>query len=172
MMYLKSERYTRKLLRDSYDHTEYRKMTPAQFAESANSLVDNLLFLVPVSNTIKNQILNAINNSSSAKMDFANAIKVFNRTDNVYNITLDLKALTGNGNLGDLSLKLNSDGNKITSFDINVSLISIVKITLNASLSAEYNGTIEYGVKADANTSAITDMASYIPNIQGFAEIS
>ncbi|MCH5164303.1 MAG: hypothetical protein J1F36_04730 [Clostridiales bacterium] len=162
MMYLKSERYSVSIIGTTkYSHTEYIECTPEEFADN---LIDYLFFLVPLSNSIQSQIKDSMQ-SSEKQLDFTNALTYYSFDGKAFDITVDLKALTGNSNLGNVDLKLTSDGTKIYKFDITMGLISIITLNFDATLNS-YNGEIEYGVNEDGRTSDITQMGSIIPSLK------
>ncbi len=128
-----------KLNEGSYDRTEVKSATLDEFL--ANPF-DYLFFLLRMSDTIKDPILNAINAGSSGEpsSDVNEIIKNFYCDTSRLDLTLGLAELSGNGDLDDLKATINMTDKFITSLSASLSFVSIVDLSLNATLTNVYDG--------------------------------
>ena len=84
-----------------------------------------------------------------------------------FDITLNLKELTGKNTLNELQLTLlaSKDKNTFDEFFANISMLSsFITINLHAKLN-EYDGSIEYGIESDIRTSDLLEMPTIMAEL-------
>ncbi len=146
IMYIKSDRYTKRLFQDKYDYdkTVYLCRTPQEFADN---ILEDIFVLIPMSDTIKAIILKSATSGENEPADYANSLTEYKFENNNFFVTLNLKALTGNSNLGEMQLTLKADEQNETFGQMNASvkmLGSLISVDLVATLK-DYDGTISFG---------------------------
>lgn len=157
MMYLKSDRYSNS---GRYESTVYKKCTPKEFGDN---LMENLFFLVPLSDAVQNLIRDSVASSTGESLNYAEALKSFSQNGNDTTIEIDLKKLTGKGTLGDLTVLLNASNGKITNLNINTA-VSIAQLGVSARLD-DYVGTITYGENTNSKQTDILEMPSVLSDM-------
>lgn len=168
-IYLKRELYKAGFLglTQNYNKTEYMpKMTTDEFADD---ILNNLLFLVPLSDTMKNTIFDNLDTSGSSNIDFTNALTNYAYNGSKFDVTIDLGALTGDKNLGELALTLTTatgnDGSKmINKFNIKMKMVTVISLTVTADLKT-YNSKVTLGTNSEKVTCELTDMSNQIAEL-------
>lgn len=162
IMYIKSDRYTKRLFQDKYDYdkTVYLSRTPQEFADN---ILEDIFVLIPMSDTIKALILKSATSGENGPADYANSLTGYKFENNNFFVTLNLKALTGNSNLGEMQLTLKADEQNGTFEQINASvkmLGSLISVDLVATLK-DYDGIISFG-ENECDDVDIADLAQTI----------
>lgn len=132
-----------------YESTSFESATVEQFLANP---VDYLFKLVRLADWIKNLVLNSMNNSNGTPTDkLQEIIKNYSYTDDIVELKIGLAELSGNKNLSDLSLILNTDNKFLTGLYLNTKFAGIAELTLAGAYNSDGNITNKFATLDNLN---------------------
>ncbi len=133
-IYVQRDDYKSSWFKWVYSSSKYCKLTTEEFGKYA---MDVIFDIIPLSNTVKNQI--STDGSNGGTMNYANILTAFSKSGDTTSLTVNLKELAGSSALGNLDVNLTEksvdEKTYVHKVDGNTSIAAgIIKAKFNATL--------------------------------------
>ena len=135
MLYFSVDVFERKIFQgDVYQRTETKTATVEEFMQNP---MDYLFFLVRINmeQTIRDAMSKDPSGTPSKDPKQILTKYEYSAETGDYNLTLNLKALAGNNDLGDLNLSVGTKDNYVSSLHIDTVFVSLVSLSVDASVT-------------------------------------